>query len=182
MNLNSASKAVSIVKHLKQKGFITIHEIRLSQRGQSSHGYELSDKAYDFLRIKKPEGLSRGGSWEHDFWIFRVSESIKSIYRNFKIHIERQFNDSYVDILVETGKHFIAVEVELSIANVKRNIEKDIESGCFAIMLAHEPGIAENIKNILSEYPEEIRSIVIPVLLYEMLDEEKLRKIFDRFA
>lgn len=181
--MKSCSAFNSIIRNLIQKELIIVHEIRTRTKGQLSHFYEICDKGYLVLGLNKPEGLSRGGSWNHDFWIHKISESITNIYKDFRVSIEGRLNDVFIDVLVESNTHKkIAVEIEMDVATIRRNLDKDIHAECSAIIIAHEPEIAEKVKSIMNEYPEKIRDMLFPMPLYAMLNTDNIKKLFDKYA
>jgi hypothetical protein len=134
-NLNlSAGKGHRIVKALARKQLCNIQEINLGGRGGLTKFLVLTEQGYETIGMKEKKHISRGAGFEHEFWQLKIAETLKN--QGYKVEIEKNLNNKFIDIGVETEKGIIAIEIAISSEHEQENIHKDKEAGCCLVIVA----------------------------------------------
>ena len=138
-NLNlSAGKGHRIVKALARKQLCNIQEINLGGRGGLTKFLVLTEQGYEAIGMKEKKHISRGAGFEHEFWQFKLTEALKN--QGYKAEIEKNLNNKFLDIGVETEKGIIAIEIAITSEHEKENITKDINAGCALVIITCKDG------------------------------------------
>jgi len=83
-------------------------------------------KAIPDVKIKKV--FHKQGSWEHEYWKYRVGEHYQK--KGYKVTFEYEIGKGKsVDVVAEKNGKKIAIEVETGKSDSIYNIKKDLEAG-----------------------------------------------------
>lgn len=175
----SASKFYSVLNHLKKKGFVTEHPINLGGRGGSATFLEITPDGCKAIDVKPKPHLTRGGNYITDIFVDKASSHFKNIMPGWKISIEKDVKGKFIDIVVEAvNQQFIlAIEIELSDANIRNNIEKNIERVNFLIEACANENIMKKAKEIIQGLPEDKQNKTGICLLTKLLRCFKLSDV-----
>jgi len=89
----------------------------------------LTDKGKKAIPDVKIEKIfHKAGSWEHEYWKFRVGEHYRK--RGYKVTFEYKIGEGKsVDVVAEKDGKRIAIEIETGKSDSLYNIKKDLEAG-----------------------------------------------------
>ena len=116
-----------VQRRLIDKGLITWRPV--STRTGRLKVLVLTDegkKAIPEVKIEKV--FHKQGSWEHEYWKFRVGEHYRR--KGYKVTFEYKIGDGKsVDLVAEKDRKRIAIEIETGKSDSIYNIRKDLEAG-----------------------------------------------------
>jgi len=98
----------------------------------------LTDKGKKAIKdIKIEKVFHKQGSWEHEYWKYRVGEHYKK--KGYKVTFEYKIGEGKsVDIVAEKDGNRIAVEIETGksdiIYNIKKNLDYEFDEICVVIL------------------------------------------------
>jgi len=169
----STSKGTKIVKKLERNLVVMAHPINLGGRGGSAKFLELTEKGFAAIDMKPKPGIGRGAGYEHGFWQYQIRENLRNVEGIQKAGIEGSLGNKCIDVLVETKElRMIAIEIAMTDAHEKENIEKDIEAGAARVFEAcRDKSVFENVAKILEELSEDTRSKVKLCLVHQLVGE-----------
>jgi len=175
----SASKGDRIADSLIRKGLCKKHKINLGYRGGMATFLELTPEGYEIIGMPVREHLSRGGGFEHDLWIGKITEHLKTLRKDWEVSPEKQLKGKFIDIMIEFQNKLIGLEVALTPVHEKTNIEKDfLQAGCDCVIIGcKDDNVLEEVKKIAQDQNEKERSKVTLCLLHELLRCKSLDEI-----
>lgn len=172
-NLNlSAGKGNSIMKKLIRKQLCSIEEINLGGRGGLTKFLVLTKKGYEAIGMQEKKHAGKGAGFEHEFWQNKIAEHLKK--QGYKAEIEKNLNNKFIDLAIETEKGIIAIEIAITSEHEKENISKDIEAGCYFVIIAcKNDKIKEEVEKIMEqhEYKNKIRVCLASDLLKDSFEK-----------
>ncbi|MCG8634516.1 MAG: hypothetical protein MI863_11855 [Desulfobacterales bacterium] len=136
----------------------------------------LLPKAYSILGIKEKKFYGKGAGQEHVLY----QHLIQQHFSDFEPVIELNREGKFMDVGVETDKQLIAIEVAMTAANEKQNIEKDITKAKAdrVIVACKDKKVLGAVEKILSgmefEFVNKTRACLIGDLLKR--DPERVLK------
>jgi len=177
----SGSKGDRIADSLIRKKLCKKHKINLGYRGGMATFLELTTEGYEVIGMLPREHLSRGGGFEHDLWIYKITEHLKSLRNDWEISIEKQLKGKFMDVTIELQNQLIGLEVALSAIHEKINVEKDfLQAGCDCVIIGcKNDKVLKEIKGTAQTLNEERRKRVAVCLLYELLRCKSLGEILN---
>jgi len=177
----SASKGDRIADSLVRKGLCRKHKINLGYRGGMTTFLELTREGYEAIGVPVREHLSRGGGFEHDLWISKISEHLKALRSDWVVSVEKQLKGKFIDIMIEFQNKIIGLEVALTPVHEKTNLEKDFgQCACdYVIVACKDDKVLKEVKKIAQDLNEEKRSKVGVCLLHELLRCKSLDEILN---
>lgn len=155
---SSSSTTDKLFKELEATGLVNRHEISFGRGRGHKVFYEITEEGMEHAGMDDAE-VPGSGSFLHRFWQHTIKNYFES--KGFKAEIEKRYGIKNVDVGVDMNGKKVAVEVELSPKNLKKNIERDFQEGCELII------VAVKSKRALKEFKEKI----------SYYNEERLRKI-----
>lgn len=169
----SAGKGNRLVKSLVRKGLVMIHEVNLGGRGGSVKFLELTDRGYETIGIQPKPTIGRGAGFEHGFWQYHINEELKLI-NGAKSIIEGKLGEKAVDILLEIDEEKIAIEIAMTGAHEKDNIEKDLKGGATKIIIGcKDKQVLEGVKKIIETLDGNISKKITVCLVQKVVSEVK---------
>jgi len=177
----SASKGDRIADSLIRKKLCRKHKINLGYRGGMTTFLELMPEGYEAIGTPPKEHLSRGGGFEHDFWINKISEHLKALRSDWQVSTEKQLKGKFIDVTIEFENKLIGLEVALTAVHEKINLEKDFAlCGCdYVIVGCKDDKVIEEVKKIAQDLNEGRRNKVGVCLLHELLRCKSLSEILN---
>lgn len=171
----SACRGTKTAKKLEGAEMIKIIEI-VKGKGVSKFPV-LLEQAYKLLSIEEKKFYGKGAGYEHLVWQHLVVEHFKE----YKPEIELNKFGKFIDVAVEHESMLIAIEVAMSSLHEKANIEKDIgiARADFIIIACRDKKVKEEVMQIITEIPEEMRNRTTVLLLSEILKKD-LRDLINR--
>lgn len=130
----SAGKGNGIIKKLIRKQLCNIQEINLGGRGGLTKFPVLTELGYNAIGMQEKKHIGRGAGFEHEFWQNKLTEALKN--QGYKAEIEKNLNNKFLDVGVETEKGIIAIEIAITSEHERENITKDREAGCAIVIIA----------------------------------------------
>jgi hypothetical protein len=116
----SASKGTRISKKLERNMMVKIFNISKG-KGTSKYPVLLLD-AYKILNLEEGKFEGRGCGYEHLIW----QHILAAHFKEFKAVIELNRGNKCIDVAFEYQGKLIAIEVAVTSAHEKENIEKDV--------------------------------------------------------
>jgi hypothetical protein len=177
----SSSRFYSIINSLKAKGFLKEHTLTLGGRGSLTTFLEITPSGCEAIGVKKKAHLSRGGNFITDVFVQKLSDNLRKILTHCKVSLEKQVQGKFCDIVIEgvNQSFIIAVEVELSDANLKVNLEKDAEGADFVIEALVNEQLAKKAEEIVKAMPREKQIKIGICLLTKLMRCQKLSDVVD---
>lgn len=178
----SASKFYSIVNALKRKGFIREYVVNLGGRGGITTFLEITKKeGCKAIGVNPKPHLTRGGNFVTDIFVTKLSNNFRKVLTNCKVSLEKQVQGKFCDLVIEgINRTFtIAVEIELSAANLAINIQKDSERADFVIEACIDEKLMKKAEEIVRALPKERQIKVGICLLTKLLRCQKLSDVVD---
>jgi len=175
----SASKGDRIVDSLIRKKLCRKHKINLGYRGGMATFPELTQEGYGAIGVSPKPHLSRGGGFEHDFWISKISEHLKALRSDWEVSTEKQLKGKFIDVMIEFQDQLIGLEVALTSVHEKTNLEKDFAlCGCdYVIIGCKNDKVLNEVKKTVQALSEEESEKVKACLLHELLICKSLDEI-----
>lgn len=177
----SSSKFYSVLNSLLRKSLVEEHNVNLGGRGGSAKYVELTDAGFEAIEMKPRPHLTRGGNFITDLFIFKISKHLKKISQNWKISIEKEIQGKFIDIVIELINQslIIAIEIELSDANLKNNIDKDIDKVDFLIVACGNKDILKEAEKIKKDLSEQSQNKIVICLLTQLLKCKNLNDLIN---
>ncbi len=129
----SSSTTTKYFKELVAQGLATTHKVGLGKGQSTITLYELTDKGFEYARMKKTEVPGKG-DYKHKFWQHTIKEFFTSL--GHTAEVEKRFGMKNVDVGYVTNGKKTAVEVELSSDHLIENVQLDDQAGCDEIIIA----------------------------------------------
>ena len=129
----------------------------------------LTDEGYEYIGEKKRMFSGKGGH-EH----ILAQHQIAKKHSQLKPKIEMYRGDKAVDVGIETNEFFIGIEIEMTSAHTKENIEKDFKQAKvdYLVIACLNKKVKKEVKEILSEFPDEIQKKTEVCLIKEVIKRE----------
>jgi hypothetical protein len=114
----------------------------------------LLPEGYKILGLDEVTFYGKGAGDEHVLWQYQIAEHFSELHPK----IEFFKGSKHIDIAIETRDRLIAIEVAMTAANEKNNIEKDFElaRADYLIIACINEKVKLEIEKILSDFPERI--------------------------
>jgi len=165
----SSSAGDSVKDQLLRRGLCEALEITTGGRGSSAKYLAFTDAGFTALGVE-PNHRINASNFRHSFWEDRIVKWAAPIG---KAELERLIQNKHVDVAIATERGIIAVEVELTSAYTKQNVEKDLEVGCVKVILACPDGkVLDEVRAIVSSLEESVQGKVKACLLTELTRNE----------
>jgi very-short-patch-repair endonuclease len=148
----SACKGTRISKKLEKDLLIKIINI---SKGKGVSKYPvLSEDAYKVLNVEQKKFEGKGCGHEHLIWQHILAEHFKE----YKAVIELNRGDKCIDIAFEYESKLIAIEVAMTSAHEKENIEKDIGMAKAGLVIigCKDEKVLNEVTAIIGEFGEEL--------------------------
>jgi len=177
----SSSKFYSVLNSLLRKGLVKEHNVNLGGRGGSAKYVELTDAGFEAIDMQPRSHLTLGGNFITDLFVSKISKHLKKMKQNWKISIEKQIQGKFMDIVIEPINQslIIAIEIELSDANLKNNIDNDINKVNFLIVACGNKDILKKAEEIKNNLLEQSQNKIGICLLTQLLKCQKLTDVID---
>lgn len=177
----SSSRFYSIVNSLKARGFLREHTLTLGGRGSLTTFLEITSEGCEAIGVKKKAHLTRGGSYITDVFITKLNDNLRKILIHCKLSLEKQVQGKFCDIVIEgiNQTFTLVIELELSDANLKVNLEKDSEKADFVIEGCVDQKLMNKTEEIVKALPRERQSKIGICLLQKLLRCERLSDVVD---
>jgi sugar-specific transcriptional regulator TrmB len=177
----STSKFYTILNALKQKGVVKEHTINLGGRGGSATFLEITQEGCEAIGIPLKPHLTRGGNFITDVWVSKILEHMKEVGAGWKINVEKQIQGKFMDMVLEgiNQEGVISIEIELSDANLKSNIEQDVEKVDFLVEACIDDSVFTKAQEIIAILPRDKQSKIGLCLLTKLLRCAKLSEVID---
>lgn len=161
----SMCKGTKIAKKLEDSGMIKIVEV-VKGKGVSKYPI-LLEPAYVLLGIEEKKFYGKGAGYEHIIWQHLIAEHFKE----FKTEIELFKNSKFIDVAAQHEDRLIAIEVAMTSANEKANIEKDINPARadFVLVACRDKKVLQEVEAIIKELSEDLKSRTRAFLLSKIL-------------
>lgn len=161
----SACKGTRISKKLEKDLLIKIIEIT---KGKGVSKYPvLLDDAYTVLNVEQRKFEGKGCGYEHLIWQHILTEHFKEQ----KAAIELNRGDKCIDVGFEFEGKLVAIEVAMTSAHEKANIEKDVGMAKAGLVIigCKDVKILDEVNAIIKEQSEEVRLMVKAYILSKIL-------------
>ncbi|MFH1014442.1 MAG: hypothetical protein V1762_00745 [Nitrospirota bacterium] len=164
----SACKSDRLFKALEKSEMIKIVSI-VKGKGISKFPV-LLDPAYKLLNLEEKKFYGKGAGYEHLVWQFLIAEHFKER----KAEIELNKSGKFIDVAVDREGKLIAIEVAMTSIHEKENTEKDINlaRADFVIIACKDKKVKEEVMQIITGLPEEMRHKTTVLLLSEILKKD----------
>lgn len=164
----SACKGTRISKKLEKDLLIKIFNISKG-KGVSKYPVLLGD-AYSALNIEEKKFEGKGCGYEHLIWQHILAEHFKE----YKAVIELNRGDKCVDVGFYHQEKLIALEVAISSAHEKANIEKDIGMAKAELVVigCKNQIVLDEVNSIIHELDEGLKGRVKAFILSKILAVE----------
>lgn len=164
----SACKGTRISKKLEKDLLIKIFHISKG-KGVSKYPVLLGD-AYSALNVEERKFEGKGCGYEHLIWQHLLAEHFKEN----KAVIELNRGDKCVDVGFYHQEKLIALEVAITSAHEKANIEKDIQMAKAGLVIigCKNQKVLEEVNLIIQGMGEELRGKVSAFILSRILGME----------
>ncbi len=168
----SACKGTRIAKKLERNLLIKIFNI-VKGKGISKYPVLLPE-THGILDIEERKFEGKGCGYEHLIWQHLIAEHFKEQ----KAQIELNRGNKCIDIAFEHNGKLIAVEVAMTSAHERENIEKDVQMARADLVIigCKDNKVLDEVNAIIKELGEDFRIKVKATLLSKVLnsDLEKL--------
>lgn len=164
----SAGTAHRSVKRCVKNSLVEIVRPNLG-KGRAQYLF-LLPLAYEVLGVKDQKLMGKGAGFEHTLYQNLIAER----FAEFDPVIEGNRNGKSMDVLLQTERHLIAVEVAMTPDHEKVNIEKDLLKGGVDLVIIgckNRPAL-DKVSRIINGLPEEVATRAKAYLLSEILKME----------
>ncbi len=164
----SACKGTKTARECRDRRLIEIVDIA---KGKGVSKYPvLLESAYKILELEEKKFQGKGCGYEHLIWQHLIAEHFKGQ----RAKIEEIVNGKSIDVAIRSGGRLIAVEIAVTSANEKANIEKDLGMAMadFAVIGCRDKKVLEEVNQIIAGMDEGIKQKVRACLLGEILRKE----------
>jgi hypothetical protein len=161
----SACKGTRISKKLEKDLFIKIINITKG-KGVSKYPVLLED-AYKVLNVEQKKFEGKGCGYEHLIWQHILAGHSKE----YKAVIELNRGDKCIDVGFEYESKLIAIEVAMTSAHEKANIEKDIGMAKAGLVIigCKDGKVMDEVNAIIGELSEDLKSKARAFILSRIL-------------
>lgn len=161
----SASKGTRIAKKLEREYLIKIFNI-VKGKGVSKYPVLLSD-SYTALNVEEKKFEGKGCGYEHLIW----QHILAGHFRGYKAVIELNRGNKCIDVAFEYEGRLIAVEVAISSAHEKANIEKDIQMARASLVIigGRDEKVLDEVNSIIKELDGNFKDKAKAFLLSRIL-------------
>lgn len=162
----SASKGTRISKKLERNLLVKIFSINKGRGGASKYPVFLSD-AYKTLNLEERKFEGKGCGYEHLIWQHVYADQFKES----KAVIELNRGNKCIDVAFEYQGKLIAIEIAMSSAHEKENIEKDINLAKADLILigCKDEKVLNEVNAIIQELDTEFKSKARAFVLSKIL-------------
>jgi very-short-patch-repair endonuclease len=149
----SASKGTRITKKLEREFMIKIFNI-VKGKGVSKYPVLLAD-CYKILDIEERKFEGKGCGYEHLIW----QHILTGHFKEYKAVIELNRGNKCIDVAFEYQGRLIAIEVAITSAHEKENIEKDINLARAGIVIigCRDEKVLNEVNAIISELSGDLK-------------------------
>ena len=150
----SACKGTRISKKLEKDLLIKIINI---SKGKGVSKYPvLLDDAYKILNVEQRKFEGKGCGYEHLIW----QHILAGHFKEYKAVIELNRGDKCIDVAFEYESKLIAIEVAMTSAHEKANIEKDIGMAKAGLVIigCKDGKVLDEVNVIIAELGDELKS------------------------
>jgi hypothetical protein len=170
----SACKGTRISKKLEKDLLIKIINITKG-KGVSKYPVLLED-AYKILNVEQKKFEGKGCGYEHLIW----QHILSGHFKEYKAIIELNRGDKCIDVAFEYESKLIAIEVAMTSAHEKANIEKDIGMAKAGLVIigCKDGKVLDEVNAIIGELVDDLKSKARAFILSRILGmnvEEILR-------
>lgn len=153
----SASKFYSVVNTLKRKGFTREYVVNLGGRGGITTFLEITEEGCKAIEVNPKPHLTRGGNFVTDIFVTKLNNNFRKMLAHCRVSLEKQVQGKFCDIVIESVNQsfVVAVEVELSDANLQINMEKDSDRADFVIEACIDQKLMNKAEEIVKALPKE---------------------------
>ena len=164
----SASKGTRIVKKLERNLMIKIFSV-VKGKGVSKYPVLLSE-AYKLLNVEERKFEGKGCGYEHLIW----QHILAGHFKEHKAVIELNRGNKCIDVAFEYEGRLIAIEVAITSAHEKENIEKDINLAKADIVIigCKDEKVLSEVNAIISELNDDLKGKVRAFILSRILSTE----------
>ncbi len=161
----SACKGTRISKKLEKDLLIKIINISKG-KGVSKYPVLLED-AYKILNVEQKKFEGKGCGYDHLIW----QHILAGHFKEYKAVIELNRGDKCIDVAFESQGRLIAIEVAMTSAHEKANIEKDIGMAKAGLVIigCKDGKVLDEVNAIIGELSEELKSKVRAFILSKIL-------------
>ncbi|MCB4792205.1 MAG: hypothetical protein LHV68_09985 [Elusimicrobia bacterium] len=166
------SKISRMSNVLAERGYISICDIRIGKR---PFRYPvLLVRGYQALGIEEAEKQECKGGPDHRIWIFLFESKFKK--KGISAEHERFLGEGHSsDLVLKLSDYSVGVEVELSSANTKNNLEKGLRLGLnYIIFGAKDRKTLREIQAIINDSSEENKKKCFAYSLTEIYEAENI--------
>lgn len=150
----SACKGTRISKKLEKDLLIKIINI---SKGKGVSKYPvLSEDAYKVLNVEQKKFEGKGCGYDHLIW----QHILAGHFKEYKAVIELNRGDKCIDVAFEYESKLIAIEVAITSAHEKANIEKDIGMAKAGLVIigCKDEKVLNEVTAIIGELNGELKS------------------------
>ncbi|MBU4000553.1 hypothetical protein KKG29_05305 [Patescibacteria group bacterium] len=164
----SAGTGSRIAHYCEKKNLIKILQVKFG-RGRPKYPVLLPD-AYEILGINEKKFYGKGAGSEHILY----QHLIKQYFSDHKPIIELNRNDKFIDVAINKNDLLVCIEVAMTSVNERENIHKDFSKAKadFVIVACIDQKVLKEVKEIVSDLPENIRNKTQAILLSELLSKK----------
>lgn len=161
----SACKGTRISKKLEKDLLIKIFNITKG-KGVSKYPVLLED-AYKILNVEQRKFEGKGCGYEHLIW----QHILAGHFKEYKAVIELNRGDKCIDVAFEYESRLIAIEVAMTSAHEKANIEKDIGMAKAGLVIigCKDGKVMDEVNAIIGELSEDLKSKARAFILSRIL-------------
>lgn len=161
----SACKGTRISQKLERNLMIKIFNIAKG-KGVSKYPVLLSD-SYKFLNVEERKFEGKGCGYEHLIW----QHILANHFREHKAGIELNRGNKCIDVAFEYQEKLVAIEVAITSAHEKANIEKDINlaRADLVVVGCKDEKVLNEVNAIIRELGEELKNKARAFLLSKIL-------------
>lgn len=134
----------------------------------------LLPSAYEVLDIEELKFKGKGG-YEHRLYL----HLIKDRYSTYSPILELDRGGKSSDIGIETNEGLLCIEVEMSKAHIKENIQLDHEKcqASYIVVCCIDDKVLKAAKDTISKFPEEIKDKTEACLIKDILNNDPSKLI-----
>jgi len=179
----SAGTGSRVAKQCVKNGYIKMARVSWG-RGRPRYPV-LTKKGYQFLGIKENKFFCKGAGDEHKVAQSQIAELFSKTNAG-SVSIELNRNNKFIDVGVVSndGGKVLAIEIEMSSANIAQNIKKDINDAkaLFVIVACKNEKVKNQAEKIVADLPKELSSRTEICLIGDFLKrdiKEVANKVFN---
>ena len=172
----AAGTGSRIANDCEKKNLVKIVQVKFG-RGRPRYPVLLPE-AYEVLGIQEKKFYGKGAGYEHILYQYLIAEHLS----DYKPVIELNRNNKFIDVGIVTNELLVCIEVAMTSAHEKENIEKDISKAKadFVIVACRDKKVLKEVHAIILEMPEQFRNKTEAYLISEILSKNA-DEIFDTY-